>query len=56
MSTKFLTVSAFLFFISWKRTADDFLLFCSLFAVGLWVCNVIYRSERVHTAVDDETA
>lgn len=55
MSTKFLMITAFLFFLSWKKVPDDFLLFCTLFAAGLCVCVFIYRMENPHRVVDKET-
>jgi len=55
MSIKFLMITAFLFFLSWKKVADDFLLFCALFAVGLCVCVFIYQMENPHQVVDEET-
>jgi len=55
MSTKFLMIIAFLFFLSWKKVADDFLLSCALFAVGLCVCVFIYQMENPHQVVDEET-
>jgi hypothetical protein len=45
---------AFLFFLSWKKAADSFLLFCALFAVGLCVCVLIYRMENTHAVADDD--
>lgn len=48
MSTKLLMIIAFVFFLAWKRVADDFLLFCALFAAGLSICVFIYRTENVH--------
>ena len=54
MNTKLLMIIAFAFFLSWRKSADDFLLFCSFFAAGLWVCVLIYRMENVHTLTDDE--
>ncbi len=55
MNTKFLMVIAFLFFLSWRKAEDSFLLFCTLFAIGLCVCVIIYHMENTHTVVDDET-
>jgi len=54
MNTKLLILIAFAFFLSWRKAADSFLLFCALFAVGLWVCVLIYRSENTRTLIDDE--
>lgn len=54
MNTKFLMITAFLFFLSWKKIADSFLLFCALFAAGLFVCVFIYRMENTHTVTDEE--
>ena len=55
MNTKLLMIIAFLFFLSWRKAADSFLLFCALFAVGLFVCVIIYRMENPHSVVDDDT-
>jgi hypothetical protein len=55
MNTKLLMTIAFLFFLSWKKAADNFLLFCALFAAGLCVCVLIYRMENAHVVVEDET-
>lgn len=55
MNTKLLMIIAFLFFLSWKKAEDSFLLFCALFAAGLFVCVLIYRSENTHSVVDDDT-
>jgi len=55
MNTKLLMIIAFLFFLSWKKAADSFLLFCALFATGLFVCVLIYRAESTPTRVDEET-
>ena len=55
MNTKLLMIIAFLFFLSWKKAADSFLLFCALFAAGLFVCVLIYRVENTHSVVDDDT-
>jgi hypothetical protein len=55
MNTKLLMIIAFLFFLSWRKAADSFLLFCALFAVGLFVCVIIYRMENTHSVVDDDT-
>ncbi|HSO20818.1 MAG TPA: hypothetical protein VLT88_15245 [Desulfosarcina sp.] len=54
MNTKLLMTVAFAFFLSWRRAADSFLLFCALFALGLWVCVVIYRMETTRTRIDDD--
>jgi len=54
MNTKLLMIIAFAFFLSWRKAADDFLLFCALFAAGLWVCVLIYRMETPGTLTDDE--
>jgi len=55
MNTNLLMIIAFLFFLSWKKAADSFLLFCALFAAGLFVCVFIYRAENTHSVVDDDT-
>ncbi len=55
MNTKLLMIVAFLFFLSWRKAADSFLLFCALFAAGLFVCVLIYRVENTHSVVDDDT-
>jgi hypothetical protein len=55
MNPKLLMIIAFLFFLSWRRAADSFLLFCALFAAGLCLCVLIYRMENDHTMVDEET-
>ena len=55
MNTKLLMIIAFLFFLSWRQAADSFLLFCALFAAGLFVCVLIYRAENTHTVVDEDT-
>ena len=54
MNTKLLILIAFGFFLSWKQASDSFLLFCALFAFGLWVCVLIYRSETTRSLADDE--
>lgn len=54
MNTKLLMIIAFAFFLSWRKAADDFLLFCALFAAGLWVCVLIYRTDPSGTLTDDE--
>jgi len=54
MNTRLLMIVTFLFFLSWRNTADSFLLFCTLFAAGLWLCVMIYRSENTRTVVDEE--
>lgn len=54
MKTKLLMIVALLFFLSWRRAADSFLLFCSLFAAGLFVCVLIYRLENTTTIIDEE--
>ena len=46
MKSKLLIITAFLFFLSWRKGADAFLLFCTLFAVGLWCCVFLYRQEN----------
>lgn len=55
MNTKLLMIIAFVFFLSWRKASDSFLLFCALFAAGLWICVLIYRMENTHTMVDDDT-
>ncbi len=55
MNSKLLMIVAFLFFLSWRKAADSFLLFCTLFAAGLFVCVLIYRVENTHSVVDDDT-
>ena len=54
MNTKWLMIIAFVFFLSWRKGADDFLLFCALFAAGLWVCVLIYRMETPGTLSEDD--
>lgn len=55
MNTKFLLITAFLFFFSWRKVDDNFLLFCAFFAAALSVCVFIYRMENVrHQMADDE--
>lgn len=53
MNTKLLMVIAFLFFLSWRRAADSFLLFCTLSAAGLGLCVLIYRLDK-HIMIDDD--
>ena len=55
MNAKFLMITAFLFFLSWRKAADSFLLFCALVAAGLWVCVLIYRSESTQTVIDEDS-
>ncbi len=55
MNAKLLMMIAFLFFLAWRKAADSFLLFCALFAGGLWVCVLIHRMENTHSVVDDDT-
>jgi hypothetical protein len=55
MSTKFLLITAFVFFLAWRRAEDSFLLFCALFAAGLWICVLIYRVENTHTIIDKDS-
>jgi Flp pilus assembly protein protease CpaA len=54
MSTKFLLITAFVFFLAWRTAKDSFLLFCTLFAAGLFICVLIYRSETTHRTIDKE--
>jgi len=54
MNTKWLMIIAFVFFLSWRKGADDFLLFCALFAAGLWVCVLIYRMETPGITITDD--
>lgn len=54
MNTKFLLITALLFFFSWRKVADNFLLFCALFAAALSICVFIYRMENVRQMADDE--
>ena len=54
MNSKLLMIIAFLFFLSWKRAADGFLLFCALFAAGLCLCVLIYRMENTSLVADDD--
>ena len=54
MNTKLLMLIAFAFFLSWRKAADSFLLFCALFAFGLGVCVLFYRAENTRTLADDE--
>jgi hypothetical protein len=53
MSTKLLIIIAFLFFLAWREAADSFLLFCAVFAAGLFVCVIIFRMENTPTVVDE---
>ncbi len=55
MNTKLLMIIAFVFFLAWRKAADSFLLFCALFAAGLWVCMLIYRTENSRTVIDEDT-
>ena len=55
MNTKLLMIVAVLFFLAWRKAADSLLLFCALFAAGLFVCVLIYRAETTPTRVDEET-
>ena len=55
MNTKLLMIIAFMFFLSWRKAADSFLLFCALFAAGLCVCVLIYRMENTPTIIDEDT-
>ena len=54
MNSKLLMIIAFLFFLSWKKAADSFLLFCALSAAGLCVCVLIYRMENTRMVADDD--
>jgi hypothetical protein len=54
MNTKLLMLIAVAFFISWRKSADGFLLFCTLSAVSLWVCVLIYRSENARSFLEEE--
>jgi ABC-type lipoprotein release transport system permease subunit len=54
MNAKLLMIISFLFFLSWKKAADSFLLFCSLFAVGLCVCVLIYGMESTRITEDGD--
>ena len=54
MNTKLLMIIAFAFFLSWRKAADDFLLFCALFAAGLWICVLIYRMETPGITITDD--
>ena len=54
MNTKLLMIVAFFFFLSWRKAADSILLFCALFAAGLFVCVLIYRLENAHSVGDDD--
>lgn len=53
MSPKFLMIIAFVFFLSWRKAADSFFLFCALFAAGLCICVIIYREEKTHSMTDE---
>ena len=55
MNTKLLMIIAFLFFLSWRKAADSFLLFCAFFAAGLCVCVLIFRMENARIVSDDDT-
>ncbi|BBO67373.1 hypothetical protein DSCA_13030 [Desulfosarcina alkanivorans] len=54
MNTKLLMIISFLFYLSWRKASDSFLLFCALFAAGLCVCVMIYRMENTRIAADDD--
>lgn len=55
MNTKLLMIIAFMFFLSWKKAADSFFLFCALFAAGLCICVLIYRMENTQAVIDEDT-
>jgi hypothetical protein len=55
MSPKLLMILTCLFFVAWRKAADSFLLFCALFAAGLWVCVVIYRMDGTGSVIDEES-
>jgi len=54
MSTKFLLIAAFMFFLAWRTAKDSFLLFCALFAAGLFICVFIYRLENTQPTIDED--
>ena len=54
MKSKLLILTAFLFFLSWRKGADDFLLFCTLVAAGLWICVFLYRQENPGAAEEGD--
>jgi hypothetical protein len=54
MKSKLLAIIVFVFFLSWRKASDGFLLFCTLFAAGLWICVLIYRMENQQPAIDQE--
>ena len=55
MSTKFLLITAFVFYLAWRSAKDSFLLFCALFAAGLFICVFIYRLENSQPTVDKDS-
>jgi hypothetical protein len=54
MSTRFLLIAAVMFFLAWRTARDSFLLFCALFAAGLFICVLIYRLENTEQTIDKE--
>lgn len=56
MTPRLLLIMAVVFFLFGRRAADGFLLFCALFALGLWICVVIQRLESQPIAVDEDRA
>jgi hypothetical protein len=54
MNTKLLLIIAIVFFMFWKQSQDSFLLFCALFAAGLYVCVFIYRMENTQTVIEED--
>ena len=54
MNTKLLMTVAIVFFAAWKKASDSFLLFCALFAAGLWICEIIYQVEDSQSVMDGE--
>jgi hypothetical protein len=55
MNTKFLFITALMFFFSWKAMADEFLLFCALFAAAMGICVFIYRMENPYRVSDKQS-
>lgn len=55
MNPRLLMIISCLFLFAWRQSADSFLLFCALFAAGLWICVIIYRMDTSHTIIDEES-
>ena len=54
MSTKFLFITALLFFFSWRKVADGFLLFCALFAAALCICVFLYHLDNAGRIFEED--